>query len=71
METLETELTQSRSFALGLGSGGAGPGHGDVHREARSEGRVTRERSEEAEAGRWEYRGQGLWETSEGGEVKR
>ena len=46
----------------------------DVHAVERSEGRVTRELSEETEGGRWEYRGQGIWETRDsesGGEVKR
>ena len=89
METLETSVTESRSFALGLGAPdqpgpGKGPGLGlfsasqsqqsghshDVHAAERSEGRGSREQSED----RWEYRGQGIWETRDmegGGEVKR
>ena len=77
-------MTESRSFSLGQEtSGKLGPvGHfsssqshsHDVHAVERSEGRVTRELSEETEGGRWEYRGQGIWETRDiqsGGEVKR
>ena len=82
VETLETSVTESRSYSLGLGQGKGGVGHfsssqshsHDVHAAERSEGRVTREQSEEAEGGRWEYRGQGIWETRDiesGGEVKR
>ena len=89
VETLETSVTESRSFALGLGAPdqpgpGKGPGLGlfsasqsqqpghshDVHAAERSEGRGSREQSED----RWEYRGQGIWETRDmegGGEVKR
>jgi len=84
VETLETSVTESRSFSLGQEmSGKLGPvGHfsssqshsHDVHAVERSEGRVTRDQSEETEGGRWEYRGQGIWETRDiqsGGEVKR
>ena len=96
METLESSVTQSRSFALGLGSD-QGPGKGpgllghfsasqsqqpghshDVHAAERSEGRgsgeQSREQSREQSEDRWEYRGQGIWETRDmetGGEIKR
>ena len=78
VETLETSVTESRSYSLGKGGVGhfsSSQSHShDVHAAERSEGRVTREQSEEAEGVRWEYRGQGIWETRDiesGGEVKR
>jgi len=94
VETLESSVTQSRSFALGLGSD-QGPGKGpgllghfsasqsqqpglshDVHAAERSEGRGSGEQSREQSEDRWEYRGQGIWETRDmetggTGEIKR